>query len=109
MTTAEFQQKFPKPWRFVACKAAFSLRAANGQVIGSLQLYSHSGMPDIPINEKKRHIASVLSEIIQVSEEPEPTAAQQRAQAGKKSVFDDFEQRCKTEGFDPYANLPADG
>lgn len=55
------------------------------------------------------HIASVLSQIIQVNDEPEPTAAQQRAQMGKKSVLDDFEQMCKAEGFDPYVDLPADG
>lgn len=68
MTTAEFQSRFPKPWRFVRQSTSFTLRAANNAVVASLGLsHSHSGIPQAEWN---RHMAAALSEYMQVTEEP---------------------------------------
>lgn len=59
MTSAEFTTKFPKPWRYVANKCTFTLKAANGAIVGQLHLYSfHSGIPQMEWN---RHVAAGLT------------------------------------------------
>lgn len=66
MTSAYFNTNFPKPWRFVVNQTSFSLRAANGRVIGQLQLQSnHAGIPQ---REWNRHVAAALGEYLPVSE-----------------------------------------
>lgn len=68
MTTAEFQSRFPKPWRFVRQSQTFTLRAANGAMVGSLQLGSHHS--GIPQQEWNRHVAAVLGEHIECTANP---------------------------------------
>lgn len=64
MTAAEFAQKFPKPWHFVAGKSGFSLKALNGATIAQLQLSnSHQGIPQAEWN---RHVAAALKTEIPV-------------------------------------------
>ena len=64
MTTTDFQQRHPQPWHFIVCETSFSLRDANGKVIGKLALTSgHSGIPQ---NEWNRHVAAALASHIEV-------------------------------------------
>lgn len=66
MTSTKFQQRFPKPWRVVTYGVTFSLRAANGAVVASIQLSAnHSGIPQAEWN---RHIADAMSEYLPISE-----------------------------------------
>lgn len=75
MTTAEFQGRYPKPWRFVKQKQTFSLRAANGAIIGSLQLGYGSSAARVPQVEYNRHVAAGLAEHIACTEaEVNPSA-----------------------------------
>lgn len=71
MTAAEFQQRHPKPWRFLMFSTTFSLRDANGGVIAKLQLGErHAGIPQLEWN---RHIEMGLREHIEcVTELPRP-------------------------------------
>lgn len=66
MTTTEFQQRFPKPWRLIMFKSNFSLRAANHEIIATLGVSSfHTGIPQ---NEWNRHMVAALKEYIPVVE-----------------------------------------
>jgi hypothetical protein len=59
MTTPEFTEKFPKPWRYVQNKTSFTLTAANGAIVGQLVLANfHVGIPQVEWN---RHVAAGLS------------------------------------------------
>jgi hypothetical protein len=59
MTSAEFAEKFPKPWHFVQNKCTFTLTAANGAPIAQLGLYNfHVGIPQ---QEWNRHVAAGLN------------------------------------------------
>lgn len=81
MTTAEFQSRFPKPWRFVICKSNFSLRAANGEIVATLGLTSwHNGVPQIEWN---RLVAAALNEHIPCVEEQPQDRVQYAEQFGK--------------------------
>lgn len=72
MTTTDFQQRFPKPWRFEIAQVGFSLKAANGTTIAYLNLScSH---PGIPQNEWHRHMAAGMSEHIPVTEGAKPAS-----------------------------------
>lgn len=81
MTTPEFQARYPKPWRFVKYSQTFSLRAANGALIGSLQLGTAQGHAGVPQKEWNRHVAAGLSEYITCTDQPvSPSAILARAE-----------------------------
>lgn len=70
MTTTEFQQQFPKPWRLVRANTCFSIKASNGQIVGYIMLQNrHSGIPQ---KEWNRHVGAAMSEYMQVTDEPRP-------------------------------------
>ncbi len=67
MTSADFQQRCPKPWHFVRTNSGFSLRAANGAAIAYLNTtLRHGGVPQ---NEWNRHFAAALAELLPVLDE----------------------------------------
>lgn len=68
MTTTDFQQRHPKPWRLVTCQTSLSLRDANGLILGRLDLNCrHVGIPQ---KEWNRHVAAALREYLTVEEQP---------------------------------------
>lgn len=58
MTSAEFALRHPKPWHYVVNQTSFSLRSANGEIIGNLQLLNRH--PGIAQAEWNRHVAAAL-------------------------------------------------
>lgn len=93
MTSAEFQSRFPKPWRFVMFGTTFSLRAANDEPIASLQTQSyHSGISQ---HEWNRHIAAGLRESPEVVENSKhDRTAAQRAATAKLHPANDSQSPC---------------
>ncbi len=71
MTSADFQQRCPKPWHLVRMPGGFSLRAANGTAIAYLSTAQRH--TSIPQNEWNRHFAAALAELLPVLDES-PTA-----------------------------------
>lgn len=67
MTSAEFQQRCPKPWHLVQTGTGFSVRAANGTAIAFLSTSQRH--TSIPQNEWNRHFAEVLGELMPVKSE----------------------------------------
>lgn len=61
MTTEEFNERFPKPWRWVEHGVTMSLRAANDAALGSLKLRQTYGIPQVEFN---RHLIAGLSETV---------------------------------------------
>lgn len=93
MTSAEFQSRYPKPWRFVMFGTSFSLRAANDEVLASMHTgSSHAGIPQLEWN---RHIAAGLRESPEVVENSatDRTAAQ-RAATAKLHATNDSQSPC---------------
>lgn len=60
MTATEFKDRYPRPWRYERERTSFALKAANGTVLGYLQIARvPSGEPRI---SQMEHIAEHLAE-----------------------------------------------
>jgi hypothetical protein len=58
MTAEEFALRHPKPWHYEMHKMTFTLKAANGSIVGQLVLANfHVGIPQVEWN---RHVAAAL-------------------------------------------------
>lgn len=78
MTTTEFQNRHPKPWRFAMNGCSFSLRDAQDNPIGTLDLRNFH--PGTKQSEWNRHIEMALREHIPCVTEIPKTAAELQQQ-----------------------------
>lgn len=56
MNTTEFNELYPKPWRWVTCGT--TLRASNNKRVASLQLANPRVIPQFEYN---RHVMAIVS------------------------------------------------